>query len=151
MYFVIKWGLRSNDQRLGLHTVTDRQFDAVTKLTPPHPSKKQVIATVSLRDPTESGKVLAEGDGLFYVRKPPPYIPVAEELESRPCDDYGAVGPGGEKINAETTLRFKHCFSYDEAIRHFGRGNPDAETNVVAFYGGDVTAVRAPRAQRAKL
>lgn len=106
----------------------------------------QVLATVSLRDPTDSNKPLAKGDGLFYVRKPPPYIPVAEELESRPCNDYGAVGPGGEKINAETTVRFRNCLSYDEALRLFGRGNPDAEANIIAFYGGDVTAVR-----RAKL
>lgn len=106
-----------------------------------------MIATVSLQDPTASGKLLAEGDGLFYKRKPPPCVPVAEELESRPCDDYGAMGPGGNRINAQTTLRFRHSFSYDEAIRYFGRQNPDAETNIVAFYGGDITAVRAPRAK----
>lgn len=103
----------------------------------------QVTATVTLRDPAAPDAILAEGDGLFYIRKPPECVPIAEELESTPCNDYTAVGPEGEKINAETTLKFRNCMSYDEAIRRFGRGNPNAEANLVAFYGGNVASVLA--------
>lgn len=125
--------------------------------------KPQVFAKAELRDPT-SGRLLAEGEGLFYMRKqPPPDSGSAgaakgsspDEVRTKATDQRAAQakdGPpatdagrdGGRQVGlprqTDTTV-----LTYVDAIQEFGRGNPDAAENLVAFYGGDVGALRRAR------
>lgn len=175
----------------------------------PHPlramlfcSKRHLCAKVfveaSLRDPASADKLLAEGEGLFYMRRPPTSPPPPSAEHTRRSSPHPAVGavataaaaappppitttssaladargskgettgqPGGttgqprdssppsrtssEKVSSTNAATAKSgLLSYDEAIREFGAGNPDAAANVVTFYGGDLSMLN----QTAKL
>ncbi|CAM9439801.1 unnamed protein product [Scytosiphon promiscuus] len=164
---------------------------------------RKVFVEATLRDPAHGNKLLAEGEGLFYMRRPPPppppppqpstpkLPPSALRHESSAvrtaADKRGrwsqsstigstsvADDPRGEhsrvsrrtlspSSSSSTTTKsdvdftstttpvttgavMREVLSYDEAILEFGRQNPNADVNLVAFYGGNVTAIR-PRAR----
>ncbi|CAN0525908.1 unnamed protein product, partial [Ectocarpus sp. 12 AP-2014] len=171
---------------------------------------RKVFVEAALRDPTCGNKLLAEGEGLFYLRKrpsssqtqqqsppttrPPPTSDVrtttgsairgaaASDAAAKPS--HGRLAPSSAERGAEksqlplplppppptpspsvssnevsasasrsppppqqqqqqqqsssssTTTTPKELLTYDEAVRQFGAGNPNAAANLVAFYGG---------------
>ncbi|CAM9360169.1 unnamed protein product [Pylaiella littoralis] len=182
---------------------------------------RKVFVEAALRDPASGNKLLAEGEGLFYIKRPPesplPPSPPARSLHSfstltgttaagspaaapdgdpkveaqgarRPSSaesegrsrlppvttvssstpGASAGGSRGEVIRrprlsppplsskptaaptSKPTTVFTGILSYDEAILQFGPENPDAKANIVAFYGGDVTALQR-QGRKAKL
>lgn len=117
---------------------------------------KQGFATASLRDPC-SGKLLAEGDGLFYLKKlAPPLQDTHSSVRTRYASISEANGRSSSKRPRSTTdatvtaasplETFPEMIPYDEAIQYFGPINPNACQNLVAFIRGGVTALH-----RAKL
>lgn len=152
---------------------------------------RKVFVEATLKDPASGNKLLAEGEGLFYMRKPPSLQPQTSQPSLSPSPspslrharssvrtaatatsaslaDPGSRATGGQgrsqaakrerhpptvsttsAVTAPTPPRAtaRDVLSYDEAKREFGPGNPNAAVNIVAFYGGDVTALR----QRARL
>lgn len=105
---------------------------------------RKVFAKAEIRNPT-SGKLLAEGVGLFYMKKPPESTTTA--ALNAPGQPTSKQAPGAEALTARRLRRYPHdTMPYDEAIGQFGAGNSDAAVNIVEFYGGDMTALR-----RAKL
>eukprot|EP00752_Nemacystus_decipiens_P009354 g8359.t1 len=139
---------------------------------------RKVFVEASLRDPACGNKLLAEGEGLFFMRRPPPPPPTAPHpavrvvapppspspassssssssalasSTSSGVDASGAGLPGGvppssSRSPSERTssthappATTRDLLPYDEAIREFGPGNPDAAANLVVFYGGDLS------------
>ncbi|CAM9207093.1 unnamed protein product, partial [Hapterophycus canaliculatus] len=155
---------------------------------------RKVFVEATLRDPASGNKLLAEGEGLFYMRRPPsppekssqPSMPPSP-LPSRrresssssvrtaatetsaalaatgpgskassgrraspaakregcpPATSRTTTAPGADGPTVPTTAPTtpgatkREVLSYDEAIREFGPGNPNAAANVVAFYLG---------------
>lgn len=94
---------------------------------------EKVLATASLRDPF-SGKLLAEGDGLFYLKKLAPPLPDTSTSQT------------ATEATASPRETFPGIIPYEEARRYFGPKNPNAAENLVAFHRGDAIAL-----QRAKL
>eukprot|EP00904_Undaria_pinnatifida_P007272 jgi/Undpi1/3675/HiC_scaffold_16.g07045.m1 len=127
---------------------------------------RKVTAKAVLRDPA-SGQVLAEGEGLFYARKPPPpqvapspspdglrgktvggrtaEAPVGGPLAPSPPPSLPSLAPLPKlhgthpEVNKRTRpktepLKQAGTKSYDDALREFGRGNPNAVANLLAFH-----------------
>lgn len=100
----------------------------------------QVFVKASLRDPSSDNKVLAEGDGLFYMRK----TPASAATRTTAHAGLRRHDEGGHDVSASRPPAMpSDVLSYDEAIRQFGSGSPDAVTKIVEFYGGDVAGLRA--------
>ncbi|CAM9378349.1 unnamed protein product [Ectocarpus sp. 8 AP-2014] len=150
---------------------------------------RKVFVEAALRDPTCGNKLLAEGEGLFYLRKRPSSPQTQQPpLTTRPPPtsdaaakaSHGRLAPPSAERGAErsqlplplppppptpppsvsanevsastsrspppqqqqqsssssTTTTPTELLTYDEAVRQFGTGNPNAVANLVAFYGG---------------
>ncbi|CAN0262316.1 unnamed protein product [Ectocarpus fasciculatus] len=169
---------------------------------------RKVFVEAALRDPACGNKVLAEGEGLFYLRKrpsssqtqpplttrpppptsdvrttttgsaaggassgsagkashgrlapspaghvaersqlplpPPPPTPPPSVSASRASATTAAAPPpppqqqssSQQSSSSWTTATPTELLPYDEAVRQFGPGNPNAVANLVAFYGG---------------
>ena len=138
--------------------------------------RTQVTAKVVLQDPA-SGQVLAEGEGVFYAKKPPappqrsvePASPShrvdraapsssPDGLRGKMAGGRTAAAPGGplpppppppppplprtrpggyeRRRPKMKPLQQAGTKSYDDALRDFGRGNPNAAANLVDFHTG---------------
>lgn len=118
----------------------------------------------NLRDPY-SGKLLAEGDGVFYLKKKKLAPPLRDthtsvetgdasiSLVTSRAEANGRGSPQRPRSTTDATVTttspletFPEMVPYDEAIQYFGPINPNAPQNLVAFIRGGMTALH-----RAKL
>lgn len=82
----------------------------------------QVTVIAEIQEPS-SKKVLAKGEGIFYVRQQPAGI---SSLLSKMLAESGAREGAFQRS-------FPDILSYEEAILVFGSRNPRAAANVVEF------------------
>lgn len=102
-----------------------------------------MFAKAEIRDPA-SDKLLAEGAGLFYMKKSPESTTKAAlHAPGRPANEQAVEG-AAPTTGASRPPR-PEMIPYDEAIQQFGAGNSAAAANIVGFYGVDMTAL--PRAK----
>ncbi|CBN74729.1 thioesterase superfamily protein [Ectocarpus siliculosus] len=117
---------------------------------------RKVFVEAALRDPTCGNKLLAEGEGLFYLRKRPASPQTQQPpLTTRPPptsdaaakSSHGRLTPSSAERGAERSQLPMPppppTPSPPTPSPSFGTGNPNAVANLIAFYrgagGGDPT------------